>query len=144
MTPQSILVPTDFSAGAETALDYACALAVKLGATVHVVNALGASLPELGVAMSQPMIDKLVDGHRAALAKLVDPRRAQATIGTTLVRSGDARDAILEAAKIVGADLIVMGTHGRRGLSRFVLGSVTEDVLRRADCPVLAVRPIKS
>ncbi|MCW5803608.1 MAG: universal stress protein [Deltaproteobacteria bacterium] len=141
MTPNSILVPTDFSEFAEHALDYACNLAGKLGATVHLVNALGASLPELNIAMTDAMIEKLVVGHREALEKLADTRRARARIGSVLVMSGDARDVILEAAKTVGADLIVMGTHGRRGVARLMLGSVTENVLRHADCPVLAVRP---
>src|SRR5690348_1313749 len=55
MTPTNILVPTDFSECAERALDYACALAAKLGAKVHVVNAIGATLPELPVALSDHM-----------------------------------------------------------------------------------------
>ena len=54
--------------------------------------------------------------------------------------TGPAADLIVRQAKKWGADLIVIGTHGRRGFSRFVLGSVAEDVLRRAPCPVLAVR----
>jgi nucleotide-binding universal stress UspA family protein len=144
MTPQNILVPTDFSEGADHALDYACDLAAKLGATIHVVNALGAALPELNVAMTESMIEKLLGGHHAALEKLAEPRRARAKFGTLLVRAGDARDAILATARDVGADLIVMGTHGRRGFSRLMLGSVTEGVVRRAECPVLAVRPLKA
>ena len=54
---------------------------------------------------------------------------------------GDARDVICQTAKEVHADLIVMGTHGRRGVTRALLGSVTENVVRQAPCPVLTVRP---
>ena len=140
MTPKRLLVPIDFSTAAEHALDYACALAAPLGATVHVVNAIGAVLPELSVALSEHMLATLRTEHAAALQKLVDPRRALATFGEVLVEPGDARDAIVAVAKRLDADLIVIGTHGRRGFSRFMLGSVAEDVLRRAPCPVLAVR----
>jgi nucleotide-binding universal stress UspA family protein len=141
MTPKNILVPLDFSPCSEQALDYACALGAKLGATVHIMNSLGAGLPELNVALTESMIDNLIRGHQTALQKVADPRRPLVNIGKVVVKSGDARDSILESAREVDADLIVMGTHGRRGLTRFVVGSVTEDVLRRAPCPVLAVRP---
>lgn len=140
MIPTNLLVPTDFSPCAERALDYACALAGRLGAKVHVVNAIGAALPELSIALTDHMIASLRHNNAAALDKLVEPRRAQTTFGEVSVVEGDARDAILNTAKAVHADLIVIGTHGRRGLSRAFLGSVAEDVLRRAPCPVLAVR----
>jgi nucleotide-binding universal stress UspA family protein len=140
MLPTNILVPIDFSACAERALDYACDLAAKLGAKVHVINAIGATLPELSVALTDQMISSLRHNNAAALDKLIAPRRAKAAFGQITVVDNDARDAILQAARTVRADLIVIGTHGRRGLSRILLGSVAEDVLRRAPCPVLAVR----
>jgi len=140
MTPTNILVPTDFSPCAEHALDYACALAPKLGAKLHIVNAIGEALPELAVALTDQMLASIRDSSTAALADLVEARRARVIFGEVRVVEGDARDAILQTAKTVHADLIVIGTHGRRGLSRFLLGSVAEDILRRAPCPVLAVR----
>lgn len=143
MTPKNILIPTDFGLGAEHALDYACSLAAKLGATIHLVNALGAMLPELPVAVTGSTIEKITERHHAELAKLAEPRRILATIGQLLIKPGDARDAILEAIDEVHADLVVMGTHGRRGVGRLVLGSVAEDIARRAPCPVLLVRANK-
>jgi nucleotide-binding universal stress UspA family protein len=140
MIPTNILVPIDFSPCSEQALDYACALAAKLGARIHVVNAIGATLPELSVALTDQMIASIRHDNEATLAGLLAPRRATASFGETFVVDDDARDAILKAAKAVHADLIVIGTHGRRGLSRALLGSVAEDVLRRSPCPVLAVR----
>lgn len=140
MAPTNILVPTDFSRCSERALDYACELAPKLGATIHVVNAIGALLPELSIALTDQMIATLRSNNTAALEKLIAPRRALATFGPFKVADGDARDAILQAAKETHADLIVIGTHGRRGFRRALLGSVTENVLRVAPCPVLAVR----
>lgn len=143
MTPQKILVPIDFSQGSEQALDYACALAKKIGATVHLVHGLDAALPELTLTLSSEMLRSLRDGNQAALDRLADARRANVEIGMTLVMEGDPREVIHAAAEKLGVDLIVMGTHGRRGLARLFLGSVAEDVSRRAPCPVLLVRGSK-
>jgi len=140
MTPKNILVPIDFSPFSERALDYACALADKLGASIHLVNAIGASLPELNVALTDSMIEKLRAGAIAQLEKLTRERAPFAKFGRVSVEPGDPRDAILKAATAVHADLIVIASHGRRGVSRLVLGSVAEDVTRRASCPVLVVR----
>ena len=139
MIPTRILVPTDFSACAERALDYACALAGKLGAKIHVVNAIDAAFPELSVAFTD-VLASLRQHNTTALEKLLTPRRARVTFGETHVVDGDPRDVILGMAGTVHADLIVMGTHGRRGLSHLLLGSVAEDIVRRAPCPVLSVR----
>jgi universal stress protein A len=140
MTPKNILVPIDFSQASERALDYACSLASGLGAKVHVVNALDASLPELTITLTDAMLESLRDGARTALNKLVDPRRVLVPFGEIAVKIGDPRDVILAEAETLHIDLIVMGTHGRRGLSRVFLGSVAEDVSRRSPCPVLLVR----
>jgi nucleotide-binding universal stress UspA family protein len=140
MIPTNILVPVGFSPCAEHALDYACDLAAKLSARIHVINAIGATLPELSVGLTDQMISSIRHNNAAVLDKLIEPRRKIAAFGEVIVVDNDARDAILQAARASRADLIVIGTHGRRGLSRVLLGSVAEDVLRRAPCPVLAVR----
>lgn len=141
--PTNILVPTDFSETAARALDYAIALAAKLGARIHVLHVIGIpalGIPELGVALTSTMIDSLVRDNQAALDRLVDKHRSQATFGEVVLRTGDARDSILQAADEIHADLIVIGTHGRRGISRALLGSVAEAIVRTARCPVLTVR----
>lgn len=140
MLPKLILVPIDFSANAEHALDYACALAQKLGSTVHLVHAIASPPSALQVALTEDILENLVKEHREELDKLAQARRGVASFGAATVEVGDPRDTIVEAAQKLGADLIVMGTHGRRGLSRVVMGSVAEDVIRRAPCPVLTVR----
>jgi universal stress protein A len=140
MLPKLILVPTDFSVNAEQALDYACELAAKLGATVRLVHAIPSPPSALQVALSEEILEGLVREHREAVDKLAEPRRGLASFGEAIVDVGDPRDTIVAAAKALGADLIVMGTHGRRGLSRVVMGSVAEDVIRHAPCPVLTVR----
>lgn len=144
MLPKTILVPTDLSDGAEEALDYACELARQFGATVHLLNVIGIpalGVPELGVALTSSVIDSMVRDNQVALEKLADSKRNLAPIGQVLLRTGDARDLINQTSKELGADLIVMSTHGRRGVSRALLGSVTESVVRSAACPVLTVRP---
>lgn len=143
MLPKNILVPTDLGEGAEEALDYACELASKLGATVHLVNVIGIpsmGVPELGVAISSSVIDSVVQENQAALDKIVAAHAGQATFGQALLRVGDARDVINQTATELHCDLIVMSTHGRRGLSRMLIGSVAESIVRTAPCPVLAVR----
>ena len=144
MLPKHILVPTDLSEGAEEALDYACELARPFGATVHLLHVIGIPMlgvPELGVALTSTVIDSLVRDNQLALEQLAERKRPLATFGEVLLRTGDARDLINQTAKELGADLIVMGTHGRRGVSRALLGSITETVVRTAPCPVLTVRP---
>lgn len=143
MLPKNILVPTDLGEGAEQALTYACELAGPLGATIHLLNVIGIpalGVPELGLALTSSVIDRLVVENQTALDKLAESRRTTTKIGQVILRTGDARDVINDTAKDLEIDLIVMHTHGRRGVSRALLGSVTESVVRTAPCPVLTVR----
>ena len=142
MLPKNILVPTDLSEGAEQALDYACELGHLLGSQIHLLNVISIpalGVPELGVALTATMIDELVVNNQDALDRLARTR-CTANLGQVLVRTGDARDVINATAQELGVDLIVMGTHGRRGFSRALLGSVAETVVRTAPCAVLTVR----
>jgi universal stress protein A len=142
MLPKTILVPTDLSDDAKCALDYACELATKLGAKIHLVNVIGIptlGVPEVGLAVTASTIDSLVVENQRALDALADEVRARAPFGTAILKTGDARDMINEAAKELGADLIVMCTHGRSGVSRLLLGSTAETVVRSAPCPVLTI-----
>lgn len=143
MLPKHILVPTDLSEGAEQALEYACELARTLGAQVHLLNVIGIpalGMPELGLAVATTMIDQMVVDSQSAIERLATTRCGGASVGKVLVKTGDARDVINQTATELGADLIVMGTHGRRGISRALLGSVAETVVRSAPCAVLTVR----
>jgi nucleotide-binding universal stress UspA family protein len=138
---QKVLVPVDFSECSEHALDYAVELADKLGASVHVLSVIGIpsyGVPELGVGITATMMDNMIADNQAALDALARPRKLDSK--NMIIRAGDARDVILQTAEELGADLIVMGTHGRRGISRALLGSVAEMVVRTAPVPVLTVR----
>lgn len=132
-----ILHPTDFSRGCETSLRIARRLARDLGARLvlfHVVP-FGVSASEMAVPIDPEAYREALDEERRLLdgADLKYPIEAR-------MGQGDAAEEILRAAGELDADLIVMGTHGRTGLSRLFLGSVTEYVMPRAECPVLAVK----
>jgi nucleotide-binding universal stress UspA family protein len=142
--PRTILVPTDFSEPADVALDYAVALAIKLDATVHLLNVVdlqGSQFADLGALLTPETIETIVSGNRTALERRARARRETGRIGDVLLRTGDPRDVIDEVARQSNADLIVMGTHGRRGVRRMMLGSVAETIVRTASCPVLTVHP---
>jgi universal stress protein A len=142
-----VLVPIDFSPSARAALEYATFLAGRLGAeldVLHVWEPPGYVGPDtlalLPVGTGQPgweqtraEVQREVD---AFLAKAKAPPRSL----SVRVEAGEPSDTILHIAKDGGADLIVMGTHGRTGLSRLLIGSVAEAVLRRSVCPVLTIR----
>ena len=136
----NILVPTDFSACSEQALDYAVELAGKLDAKLHLLAVIGIpayGMPELGVGVTAARIENLVQDSQHAVDQLA---RNRTGVAKTLVRTGDPRDVILQTAEELQVDLIVMGTHGRRGISRALLGSVTEMIVRTSPVPVLTVR----
>ena len=140
--PGTILVPVDLAAGAAEALAYACELGRQLGARVHLLTVIGLpplGTPDVGGALTAPAIDGLVASQRKALEQLAANVRC-AELGDVLLRTGDARDVICQTAKELGADLIVMATHGRHGVSRALLGSVANAVVRAAPCPVLTLR----
>lgn len=140
--PGTILVPIDLAAGAAEAVGYACELGSRLGAHVHLLTVVGLpplGTPDVGGALTAPAIDHLVASQRQVLEQLAADARC-AELGEVLLRTGDPRDVICQTAKELGADLIVMATHGRHGVSRALLGSVAEAVVRAAPCPVLTLR----
>lgn len=139
--PSKILVATDFGDSAAHALDSAVELAGKLGAQVyllHVIVVPTMGLPEIGIAISSTAMESTVLAAQAQLDRLA-ARYPDAGIITELA-TGDPRDAIASLARATGVDLIVVGSHGRRGIRRALLGSVAEDVVRIAPCPVLTIR----
>jgi universal stress protein A len=140
--PKNILVPIDFSEPSEKAATAACALALKTGATVHLLHAYVIPVESVGLAqtVSRQYVEQFVKESKAQLLELSARLCPQARMGPMLVESGDPRDVITHKAKDLNAELIVMGTHGRRGLSRALIGSVAESVVRTAPCSVLVVR----
>ena len=140
--PKTILVPVDFSPCGDEALQYALKLAKKLDARLCLVHAYLMPITswEGGWAFPQDVISQLEAASRAELDKVLKKVQAEMPNVEAMFYNGDPRDSILKAAEDSGAGMIVMGTHGRRGITRALLGSVAEAVLRRADCVVVTVR----
>jgi nucleotide-binding universal stress UspA family protein len=142
VTPKIILVPTDLGEGADAALEYACDLAKPFGARIHLVSAItipALGVPELGVAMTGSVVDGMMADTLHGLEALVEHYKDRGTLAKPILKSGDPVDIINETAAEVGADLIVMTTHGRTGVARWLLGSVAEQVVRTSLVPVLTI-----
>lgn len=141
--PNTIVVATDFSELAEKATAWAVELAAKLQARVVLVHAWMIPLvtsPEVAVPLPAGFIDDLAkDAQRSMDAAVKRHTRPGVALSGTVV-CADPRDGVIEAAEQAKAGLIVLGTHGRRGLKRVLLGSVAENVVRTAHCPVMVVR----
>jgi nucleotide-binding universal stress UspA family protein len=141
-----ILVPIDGSPTSRRGFDEALALARQLGAALHLLNVVDARLLIAEVSAYTPP-DKLLEDWRAAgdrlLSEAISSARSKglSADGVVLCDPGQrVCDLILQEAKASRAELIVMGTHGRRGLRRIALGSDAELVLRESPVPVLLVR----
>jgi universal stress protein A len=142
-TIRKILLPTDFSEPSERAVAYAATLAKTLDASVHLVHVLE-DLPMIGTAWHAADMtivhERRYQDGRSRLAAMASTLHRPADMVSVEVRTGTTSDEIVNAAIDYGCDLIIMATHGRSGFSHLMLGSVTEAVIRRAPCPVLAVR----
>jgi nucleotide-binding universal stress UspA family protein len=133
----TILFPTDFSENAQAVFPLACSLARDCGARLIVLYVMSAPLDrEEMEARHHP--DEYYGGARDALHQMHAPE--QNVRVEHRLAEGNAPKLILEVAQEVEAGLIIMGTHGRSGLRRLLLGSVAEQVLRGASCPVLTVK----
>lgn len=150
MNPKRILVPTDFSDCSESAFTLASALARRYGAELHLLHVVvlfadDPNDPEARFPESEAAYRRLEAASKAALDSLM-ARSDAAELTVHRVQ----RYAVAPAPEIIGyasendVDLIVLGTHGRRGVRRFLLGSVAEETVRAAHCPVLTVRADRS
>jgi nucleotide-binding universal stress UspA family protein len=146
---RTILVPTDFSRHSECAVRYACALAERMGASIHLLHVLTEVMPVGPDPMLAPVLPpeyfrETEAASREALANLIAPSWPRPAAIESSVRWGTPVDVIVDQAATIGADLIVIATHGRTGLSHVLLGSVAERIVREATCPVLTVREPKA
>lgn len=139
--PKVILAPTDFSLEAEFAVNYAFDMASHIEARVHLLHAYHIPLLSEAGPATQKLMEDLHRGAESMLLEVAERYKSPAVIGQLLVKTGDARELIVESAIELRADLIVMGTHGRKGFKRMLLGSVAEGVVRRAPCGVLVIPP---
>src|ERR1017187_4328722 len=143
---KNILVATDFSECSDAALTYGRALARTFGARLHVLHVVemlradGFTVGGYVTAIPQLQAE-LEESERQRLESLVSDDDRHSLGARTALKSVDTpAHAVVEYAKNENIDLIVVGTHGRRGISHVVMGSVAEKVVRTALCPVLTVR----
>jgi nucleotide-binding universal stress UspA family protein len=137
---KTILHPTDFSESAEQAFRMACSLARDHNARLIVMHVMPMPITTLG---GMPAVPPIPDdyGREELEAKLraVQPPPPAIPVDHML-EEGDPVSTIIQVAEHIPCDMIVMGTHGRRGLGRLLMGSVAEEVTRKAPCPVLTVK----
>jgi len=147
---KKILVGTDTSASADLAVGEAARLAGLNGAellVLHVVEPIYYAVPDFtggAAAAMAGVLDEQRHGARAQLLQ-IERRYAKRRIKLRiLLQSGSAYQAIVDTARRLKADMIIMTTHGRTGMSHLLMGSVAERVVRSATCPVLTLRAGKS
>ncbi len=133
-----ILIPTDGSEAVGDAVDHALELAGTYDATVHVLYAITPLYaPETGF---EQVYSAMEEEGEAAVDEIARRASAAGVSTETAVVRGTAHRQILDYVDDAGIDLVVMGTHGRTGLDRYLVGSVTEKVVRLSEVPVLTVR----
>ena len=142
--PKRILVPLDFSEQSTRALAYAKMLAEVCGASLELLHVVPNPYISDGSGLYTSLPQSFLDNfEREALARLEEaltPAERTSFSVKNSVKTGDPLFEIVEHARLAHVDLIVMGTHGRTGVSHLLLGSVAERVVRNAPCPVVTVR----
>lgn len=143
-----IIVPVDFSQCSRTALNYAISLADQLGAklrVLHICEVPALVSPDLVVTIPDQPTQTIPEwvkneaelGMDKFMAEVVKPEGLDVEVKLV---TGDAPEMIAKEAELYKADLVVMGTHGRKGMAHLIMGSVAERTLRISPCPVLTIR----
>lgn len=144
MNVKKILFPTDFSEGSYNALPYAADMAKHYGAKLYLLHVIQDIAEATGWYVPHVSLDELYRDMEKNAAKEIDRYGIEELRGIKdierIVVKGRPYEEILKFAGENKADLIVIGTHGRKGLDRVIFGSTAEKVVRDAPCPVLSVR----
>jgi nucleotide-binding universal stress UspA family protein len=144
---KKILATTDLSPESLSAVSYAAHLAEAQGAkltVLHVAHSVSLAYTDFTPPVSMAEIDKAIEeSSREELERWAAHKLRKLPRVKLITRRGLTVEVVCEVAEEIDADLIVIATHGRKGLGRAVLGSVTERVIRDAPCPVLVVKPPK-
>ena len=145
-----IVCPYDNSDFSKKALDYGSRLAVNDGDKLTILYVMvnpfifeGGNPILSNNVLATDLLDKMRGDEQLQLNNMMNQIKQTypgVDVEVTLIENNDVGDAIMQFQKRTSADLIVMGSHGRKGIKRFLLGSVAEAVLRNIDCPVLIVK----
>jgi nucleotide-binding universal stress UspA family protein len=143
---KKILFPVDFYESALKVLPVVKLMAEKLGAKIELVHVVRGSSDfvgyEMGTAWYSNFEDELIKGGEKAMDKFVEEKFAGLDVDTTIA-VGNVAEEIIKHAEKSGTDMIIIGTHGRKGLEKIMFGSVAAGVVKGAHCPVLTVNPHK-
>lgn len=135
-----ILLPTDGSAGMSSVIDHAISLADAHDATLHALYVVDTvSLADVPMETTLEGVDQALREEGEVAMEEIEERAEEVPVETAIVEGSPARE-IVTYANEEGCDVIVMGTHGRNGVSRLLLGSVAERVVRSSAIPVLTIR----
>ncbi|HDQ40840.1 MAG TPA: universal stress protein [Desulfonatronum sp.] len=141
---KKILCPVDFSPVSEKVAEYARTLALPLNAEIIVIHVVpsGTIYADFGIPLSsmETFCTTMITEGEKSLVEFTQKHFPEMEVRAK-VTCGDFSEEILQCAREQAVDMIVMGTHGRKGMDRILFGSVAEKVLRHAPCPVVAVRP---
>ncbi|ELZ44395.1 UspA domain protein [Halorubrum californiense DSM 19288] len=135
-----ILVPTDGGPASESAIEHAIDLADQYGARLHALYVVDGGAYSSLEAGAEIVVEALESEGEEATGRVADAAADTGVECVTSVTSGTAYQSIHDYVDEHAIDVVVMGTHGRKGLDRYLLGSVTERVVRTSDVPVLTVR----
>jgi len=141
--PKRILVATDFSETADHALDYAIELAARIGATVTVLHAYELPVvcfPDGAFIASADLSTRIAEAAQSGLDATTRTREGRGVELTKVLKQAAPWEAVAQATNELGIDLVVCGTHARKGLVRTLLGSVAEKLVRTSPVPVLTIR----
>jgi nucleotide-binding universal stress UspA family protein len=145
---KKILVPLDGSEYSECALEHAKEMAlgchIQNVILLYVIEPINPGMYEVPAQVIEDASQKGKDFGRNYLAKIVARMKAEGLDVEPVLMSGSVTESILDYVKDNGVDLIAMSTHGRSGISRWVLGSVADKIVRRSSIPVLLVSPVES
>ena len=138
---RQVMLATDMGPASAAATDEAFRLAGALGARLLAVSVIDPRTLQLPGGRFRSRVDQERGRLEEAAAELVLRGRRDQVVTSFLIWEGDPAESIVEAAKSEGADIIVVGSHGRAALGRALIGSVSDQVVRHAPCPVMVVRP---
>ncbi len=145
---KKILFPVDFTSSSKKVLPFAKFLADKLGASLHLVHVVRGAEDfagfDMGAAWYASFEQELIKGAEKAMDRFIQEELEGKEDVSWSVVMGDVVEEILKEVEKIGADMIVIGTHGRKGLEKIVFGSVAREVVIKASCPVLTVNPFKA
>ena len=143
---KKILYPVDFFESSDKVLPYVKLMAEKLGAKIELIHVVRGSSDfvgfEMGTAWYSSFEGELLEGAQKTMDRFVEEKFTGMDVGT-IVAVGDVAEEIIKHAEKSGTDMIIIGTHGKKGLEKIMFGSVAAGVVKGASCPVLSVNPYK-